>query len=57
MSRRVADETALLLDSKPDVSTLARFNASCLPQQYLHAFKVLEKPLPFAKQDRHYAEL
>lgn len=36
---------ALLLDSRPNVSMLARFNESRLLEHCLHVFKVLEKPL------------
>ena len=45
------------LNSKPDIGTLARFNKSCLLEDYLRAFKIFEKPLPLTKQDRHDANL
>jgi len=37
---------ALFLNGKPYISTLARFNESSLLELDLHAFRVLEKPLP-----------
>jgi hypothetical protein len=52
-----ADLSALRLNSKPYIGTLARFNESYPLEDYLRAFKVLEKPLALTKQARHNANL